>query len=105
MGYFWSQVGLMMLSVLSGVFTGVAVAVIGGMGVATALRKRLEIVEISQENLDRRLTTEVKSRVSVKGVEARHVAKSIDEEARTRLSGETAPRGSPRPSVVQFLRG
>ena len=100
----WTVIGLLVLSVVSGVFTGVAVAIVGGMGVVTALRKRLENVEISQENLDRRLTTEVKARAAVKGVEARQEAKSVEEQARVRLATESAPTGPGRPSIISLIR-
>ncbi len=100
----WHHLGLMMVAVLAGATTAVAVAVIGGMGVLTALRKRLEMVEISQENLDRRLTTEVKARSSVKAVEARGVAKSLEEQARVLLASESPPYVAVRPTVFNLKR-
>jgi len=100
----WWLAGALLVSALSGVATAALVLLIGGLGVLTALRKRLELVEISQENLDRRLTTEVKGRASAAGVEARQVAKSVEEEARVRLSQGTAPTPQARPSVVGLVR-
>jgi len=100
----WSVVGLLLLSVCSGLVTAVAMIVLGVQGVMVALTKRLESVEISQENLDRRLTTEVKARAAVKGVEARTEAKSLVEVASARLIGEQLPVTPLRPSAVHLLR-
>ena len=100
----WSVVGLLLLSVCSGVVSAVVMVFLGVQGVMMALQKRVEAVEISQENLDRRLTTEVKARAGVKGVEARQEAKSVDEQARVRLAGESAPTGSVRPSIISLMR-
>lgn len=100
----WWIVGLLVLSVLSGVATAVFVALIGGVGVMTALRRRIENVEISQENVDRRLTTEVKARASAKGVEARTAAKTLEEDARSRLDLVSVPTGPGRPSPLILMR-
>lgn len=100
----WAVVGLLVLSVASGVATAVVMILLGVQGVMVALQKRLETLEISQENLDRRLTTEVKARAGAKGVEARSEAKSVEEQARIRLASESPPTGPRRPSVVNFLR-
>lgn len=100
----WAVIGLLVLSVCSGVATAVVMILLGVQGVMVALQKRLETVEISQENLDRRLTTEVKARAGVKGVEARQKAKSVEEQARVRLAAESGPTASARPSVVPLLR-
>ena len=101
----WVVVGLLVLSACTGVATAVAMILIGVQGVMVALTKRLEIVEISVENVDRRLTTEVKARAAVKGVEARQERKSVEDEARVRLAAETAPSSPGRPSIVTLLRG
>lgn len=100
----WWVVGLLLLSVASGLTTAVVMVLLGVQGVMVALQKRLETVEISQENLDRRLTTEVKARAGAKGAEARTEAKSVEEEARVRLASESAPKASARPSVVGLIR-
>lgn len=100
----WYHVGMMLLSVVSGVATAGFVALIGGMGVMTALRRRIENVEISMENVDRRLTTEVKARGSAKGVEARAVAKTLEEDARGRLNLESAPTRPGRPTPLILYR-
>lgn len=101
----WAVVGLLVLSLCVGVATAVVMVLLGVQGVMVALQKRLETVEISQENLDRRLTTEVKARAGVKGVEARQEAKSVEEEARIRLASESAPRTPGRPSIVSLMTG
>ena len=100
----WATVGLLLLSVCSGVVSAVVMVFLGVQGVMMALQKRVEAVEISQENLDRRLTTEVKARAGVKGVEARQEAKSVEEQARVRLADESAPTGSGRPSIISLMR-
>lgn len=100
----WWVVALLFLSVCSGVVSAGVMVLLGVQGVLIALKKRLESLEISVENLDRRLTTEVKTRAAVKGVEARQEAKSVDEQARTRLATEAAPTGSGRPSIFELMR-
>ena len=100
----WATVGLLVLSVCSGVAAAVVMILVGVQGVMVALTKRLETVEISQENLDRRLTTEVKARAAVKGVEARQERKSVEDEARVRLATESPPPGSGRPSILALMR-
>jgi len=100
----WAVVGLLLLSVCSGVATAVVMILLGVQGVMVALTKRLETVEISQENLDRRLTTEVKARAAVKGVEARQDAKSLIDVASSRLLQERVPATAARPSAVHLLR-
>jgi len=100
----WWVVGLLLLSACTGVATAVAMIVVGVQGVMVALTKRLESVEISQENLDRRLTTEVKARAAVKAVEARTEAKSLVEVASSRLIEERHPAVPYRPSVVHLIR-
>ena len=100
----WAVVGLLLLSVCSGIVTAVVMILLGVQGVMVALQKRLETVEISQENLDRRLTTEVKARAAVKGVEAREEAKTLVEVASSRLIGERLPAAAARPSAVHLLR-
>jgi len=99
----WAVVGLLLLSVCSGVATAVVMILLGVQGVMVSLQKRLESTEISLENLDRRLTTEVKARAAVKGVEARQEAKSVEEQARIRLATESAPTASHRPSVLGLI--
>ena len=100
----WWVVGLLVLSVASGMATAVLMVVLGVQGVMVALTKRLESAEIGLENLDRRLTTEVKARAGAKGVEARQEAKSVDEQARVRLAAESAPRAPGRPSILHLIR-
>lgn len=101
----WAVVGLLLLSVCSGLATAVLMVLLGVQGVMVAFKKRLEAVEISQENLDRRLTTEVKARAAVKGVEARTEARSLAEVASSRLREEGPPRAPGRPSILNLIRG
>lgn len=100
----WAVVGLLVLSVCSGVATAVVMILLGVQGVMIALQKRLETTEISVENLDRRLTTEVKARAALKGVEAREERKSVEDEARVRLAAESGPTVPRRPSVLNIIR-
>jgi len=100
----WFHIGLSVLSVVVGMAGAAAWALIGGVGVLSALTKRLEATESGMEHLDRRLTTEIKTRASVKGVEARQEAKSVQDEARVRLAGEPAPAKQQRPSVITMMR-
>jgi len=101
----WWVVGLLVLSALSGVVTAGVMILLGVQGVMVALTKRLEIAEISVENLDRRLTTEVKARAAVKAVEARVERKSVEDEARVRLAAESAPTKPGRPSIFTLMTG
>lgn len=100
----WSVVGLLLLSVVSGLACAALMILIGVQGVMVALTKRLDILQIGVDNLDTRFTREVKTRAGQKGVEARQEAKSLDEQARLRLVGESAPRTPGRPSVVNMGR-
>ena len=100
----WTVIGLLALSVCSGVVSAVVMVFLGVQGVMMALQKRVEAVEISQENLDRRLTTEVKARAGVKGVEARQERKSVEDEARVRLADESSPTSPGRPSIISLMR-
>lgn len=101
----WAVVGLLLLSVCAGVATAVVMILLGVQGVMVALTKRLEVAEISVENLDRRLTTEVKARAAVKGVEARQERKSVEDEARVHLSRENPPSARGRPSILTLMTG
>jgi len=101
----WAVVGLLVLSVCSGVATAVVMILLGVQGVMVALTKRLEATEISVENLDRRLNTEVKARAAVKGVEARQERKSVEDEARVRLAAESEPSSPGRPSIFNLVTG
>jgi len=100
----WAHLGLAVLAMCSGIATGAGMALIGGMGVLSALKKRLEANETDLVALERRLTAEIKARAAVKGVAAREVAKSIEDEARVRLAAESSPTGQQRPSVLNLIR-
>ena len=100
----WWVIGLLLLSVCTGLATAVAMVLIGVQGVMSAMQKRLEGVEIGQENLDRRLTTEVKTRAAVKGVEARTDARSLAQVASDRLLAEGRPAATGRPSIIEMIR-
>ena len=100
----WSVIGLLVLSVLSGLACAVLMVLLGVQGVLLALRKRLEGLEIGLENVERRLTTEVKARASVKGVEARTEAKTLLEVASSHLSEEGHSARPGRPSIISLIR-
>ncbi len=100
----WWVVGLLVLSLCTGVATALVMVLFGVTGVMVALKKRIETVEIGLENVDRRLTTEVKTRAAHKGVEARTEAKSVEDQARVRLTAESAPTVPRRPSVLDIGR-
>jgi len=100
----WAHLGLAVLAMCSGIATGAGMALIGGLGVLSAIKKRLEANETDIEAVDRRLTSEVKARAAVKGVEARQEAKSIEDEARVRLAGEKPRSAQGRPSIIQLMR-
>jgi len=100
----WWVVGLLVLSLCTGLATAVLMVVLGVQGVMVALKKRLESVETAQENLDRRLTTEVKARAGAKGVEARTEAKTLLEVAGHRLSEEGHSAAPGRPSILSLIR-
>jgi len=100
----WSIIGLLLLSVVSGLACAALMVFVGVQGVMVALTKRLEILQISVEHLDQRFTREVKARAGQKGVEARQEAKSLSEEARVRLVEGTEPKAPARPSVLNIAR-
>lgn len=93
------------VQVLSGVLTAGLILIIGGAGVLRALHRRLLLVEDRIEDTDKRITTEVKRRASLKALEARDAApKSPQELAKEHLSNassSTAPGG--KPSVVSTI--
>ncbi len=100
----WWVVGLLLLSLCTGLATSVLMVVLGVQGVMLALKKRLESAEIGLENLDRRLTTEVKARAAVKGVEARGEARTLAQVASDRLEAERLPAATGRPSIISMIR-
>jgi len=100
----WPIVGLLLLSVVSGLACAGAMILLGVQGVMVALTKRLEILQISVENLDTRFTREVKTRAGLKGVEAVKEAKSLAEEARIHLVAKSPPTAPARPSVLNIGR-
>lgn len=100
----WTVIGLLVLSACTGMATAVVLVVMGVQGVMVALKERLESVETSLENVDRRLTTEVKARAGLKAVEARSEAKTVLEQASIRLATESAPTPLRRPTVFDLGR-
>lgn len=95
----------LVVSVLSGVLTAGLILLVGGAGVLRSLHRRILLVEDRVEDTDNRITTEVKRRAALKGVEARANApktpKELAEEHLSNASSSSAPGG--KPSVVQNL--
>ena len=100
----WTALAALVLSVLSGALTAGIVMTIGGVGVLRSMHRRLVLAEERIEDVDTRITSEVKKRAAGRAVEAKAQAKSAQEEVNEALAaGPSSPppsSGRKRPSVV-----
>ena len=103
----WSFIGYLAISVAAGVFTAGVSVVIGGVGGLSALARRINLTEQRVEDVDKRITREVKTRSAHAAVEARRAAGSAKEIAEEHIRNTNAdPAGrAKRPSVVSINRG
>ena len=103
----WTFLAFQAISVAAGVTTAVVILVVGGAGGMRALSRRLVISEQRVEDVDARITSEVKKRASGAAQDARTKAKTAEEEVAEVLgTGKGAKPASVaslarrRPSVV-----
>lgn len=97
---FWLFLALQLVAVLSGAATAVVVLLVGGVGGHLALSRRLVNVEDRQDDLDTKLTTEVKRRAAGAAVASREAKKTVEEEAAELLAAQKGGRTMTRPRVV-----
>ena len=103
----WTALAALVLSVLSGALTAGIVMTIGGVGVLRSMHRRLVLAEERIEDVDTRITSEVKKRAAGIAVEAKAKAKSAQQEVDEALAaGPTSPAasGRARPSVALIGR-
>jgi len=103
----WISLAVMVVSVLSGALTAGIVMAIGGLGVIRGLQRSVSLTEERIEDVNTRITTEVKKRAAGMAVEAKTKAKSAQQEVDEALGAGSAAdaalavqRSQRRPSVV-----
>ena len=97
----WLFFAFLLVAVLSGAATGVLSLLIGGVGGQWALTRRVKLTEERLEDVNDRITKEVKRRAGEAGVEAR--AKSPKKLAEEHLAAAAIQRpAATRPSVVSL---
>lgn len=100
----WSLLGFLTVSALSGIFTGAACVIIGGVGGLSAAVRRINLAEQRIEDVDQRITREVKTRAALTAVEKRKEANSAKEiaEMYQREHPQNIPfRVGAKPTVVR----
>ena len=106
----WTSLAALVLSVLSGALTAGIVMTIGGVGVLRSMHRRLVLAEERIEDVDTRITSEVKKRAAGMAVEAKMKAKTAQQEVDEALAGGAPPSapgghsGRARPSVALISR-
>lgn len=108
----WISLAVMVISVLSGAVTAGIVMAIGGLGVIRGLQRSVNLTEERIEDVNSRITTEVKKRAAGMAVDAKTKAKSAQEEVDEALGpGSVASaalaveRSRKKPSVItKFTR-
>ena len=105
----WISLAVMVISVLSGAVTAGIVMAIGGLGVIRGLQRSVGLTEERIEDVNSRITTEVKKRAAGMAVDAKARGRSVQEEVDEALApgpGAAATTGSrKRPSVVSAIPG
>ena len=103
----WTSLAALVLSVLSGALTAGIVMTIGGVGVLRSMHRRLVLAEERIEDVDTRITSEVKKRAAGMALEAKTKAKTVQQEVDEVLGGGSAAaaaqavdRARRKPSVV-----
>lgn len=98
----WVLIAFQLLAVGGGVVTAVASLLIGGVGGVHALARRIKVLEDRTDDVDRRITSEVKKRAGAMGGATRTSAAELNQEATRRLAEGGAVSGATtRPSVVR----
>ena len=95
----WTSLAALVLSVLSGALTAGIVMTIGGVGVLRSLHRRLVLAEERIEDVDTRITSEVKKRAAGMAVEAKTKARSVQQEVNEALAA-----GSPGSAALAVVR-
>lgn len=106
----WTLLGFAVVSVIAGGVTGAISLVLGGAGSLRVLVKRLETLEVRQDDLGDRMTNEVKRRASLAAKDARQQrgndadviseAKRVLAEHEAANSPGKASQSRRRPSVI-----
>ena len=103
----WTALAALVLSVLSGALTAGIVMTIGGVGVLRSMHRRLVLAEERIEDVDTRITSEVKKRAAGMALEAKTKAKSVQEDVDaalgdklTAIPAQAFERARRKPSVV-----
>ena len=103
----WISLAVMVVSVMSGAITAGIVMAIGGLGVIRGLQRSVSLTEERIEDVNSRITTEVKKRAAGMAVEAKARGKSAQEEVDEALAAGPTARpatgGRKKPSVVPAL--
>lgn len=106
----WISIAVLVVSVLSGALTAGIVMAIGGLGVIRGLHRRLSLTEERVEDVNTRITTEVKKRAAGMAVEAKTKVKSAQEEVNEALGAGSAAnaamavdRSRKKPSVITSI--
>lgn len=99
----WALLGYLVVSVLSGAFTAGLAVMIGGLGGLSAAVRRIILLEQRLEDVDGRITKEVKTRAAHLAVAAKadqRTAKSIAEEHLANVPGDSGGR----PKVLNLIK-
>ena len=103
----WVSIAVLVVSVLSGALTAGIVMAIGGLGAVRGLHRRLSLTEERVEDVNTRITTEVKKRAAGLAVEAKARGKSTQEEVDEALAASAAAQPTTgsrqKPSVVPSI--
>ena len=99
----WELLGYLMVSIGSGVVTGAACVVIGGVGGLSVVIRRINLLEQKLDDTDSRITREVKTRASHAAVDAKAEQRTAKQIAEEHLANKPAESGG-RPTVVNLNR-
>lgn len=99
----WLLLGHFAVSALFGLLFAGACVVIGGVGGLSALARRINLAEQRVEDVDARITKEVKTRAALAAVEKRKEATSAKDQAEEYMRQNQQP-ATGRPKVANLLR-
>jgi len=94
----WIVIAIPVVSALTGLITTGIVMTVGGLGVLKNLSKMQELLGERIEEIDARITTEVKRRASLAAQDAKRT--SPEQMAKDHLKEHNAPSRHARPKVV-----
>lgn len=103
----WTLLAYQLVAILSGVATAGLSLVLGGLGGQFALARRLAVLEDRADDLDVKITREVKRRAADAATAARSNAKSVETEAAELIASAKAGRDTGarrRPSIAQVTQ-